>query len=195
MLRPPGRPLESGLYSRRPQVRVDQLVEDFRARQVDLDCTDEDMLYLRAYLAELRERSPSLSQLEEPVTNLLSLLQARASASSESPGCGAAAPAELLASITEVRLLLSQLVGYTSQLEQRHARIIVLSKVRAETRIKNHAARQLDVFTLMVRRLATILEEQLAPQDFEAFQRRLEKEFEVLPRGLVEGSSSVRWNP
>lgn len=46
--RPPGRPLQSGIYSRRARVRVDELVEAYRSRQLDIDCTDEDLLYFRA---------------------------------------------------------------------------------------------------------------------------------------------------
>lgn len=188
--RPPGRPLHSGFYSKRAKVRVDELVEAYRSRQLDIDCTDEDLLYLRAYLGELKEQRPSLHLLEEPVQDLLKALEGHVSCQLEPDQLQQ--HHEIFAGIRETRLLLRQLLGYTAQLEKRHARIIRLCRVRAETRVKNRAADQLDVFAVMVQRLMAVLEEQLQPAEFEALQCRIAHDLAELPGGWwMEAAASA----
>ena len=57
-VRPPGRPLKHGFYAVIPGQRIDQLVEEYRAQQLDPDATEDDMYYLRAYLDELKGLRP-----------------------------------------------------------------------------------------------------------------------------------------
>lgn len=159
---------------------MDELVQEYRARRIDIDCTDEDMLYLRAYLNDLMQSWPSVERLSDP----LERLHGRLSADEEFSDMAGAARC-----VREVRLLLKKVLGFTEQLERRHVKIIQMSKVRAETRVKNHAASQLDVFTIMLDRFMAILREQLSPADFEALQARVERDLAELPVGLVDGSS------
>lgn len=184
--RPPGRPLKSGLHTRKTTVRVDQLVAEFKARKLNVDCTDEDMLYLRAYLAERKEQRPAFTRLQTPLMNLQRVLDNGLDGIS-----GAEQRAELLAGVREVGMLLNQIGTFTAQLEKRHSNIIKMSKIRADTRVKNHAAHQVNAFMVMLERLTAILEEQLSPQDFAAFQKRIAKDMNDLPVGIVDGSNSV----
>ncbi|ACO45494.1 hypothetical protein Deide_06472 [Deinococcus deserti VCD115] len=193
---PPGRPLQTGLYSRRPKVRVDEIVADYQARQVNADHTDEDMLYLRAYLQQLKEVHPSVGQLAAPLEALQGQLQAGCMTSPDKgsePACRATeAPAEVLHLVRETARVLRDITGFTEQLERRHERLIKLSKLRAETRLKDSAARQLEVFTLMLSRLQLILEEQLSPVDFAALQQRMARDLSELPTAAVKSSAGVR---
>lgn len=186
LLYPPGRPLQSGLYSRKPGVRLDDLVAQYRAAQVNLDCTDEDMLYLRAYQQERMERRPQWKALTEALEG------AQVALHSSAGGSSVEAAKTLSACLRETRLLLQQVRRATLEIEKGHARLIQLSKVRADTRVKNHAAQQVEVFTLMVERLAVVLREQLTPTDFAALQARMARELAELPVGLADGSQRIK---
>jgi hypothetical protein len=188
--RPPGRPIQSGYYSRRPNVRVDDLVAQYRELKLDLDCTDEDMLYLRAYLQEWKEQRPSLVGLAQPVQRLQQLLESCEADSPQDALAWATQHPEAAASMREARLLLCQLKVAFARIEDGHARLIKLSKVRAETRLKNQAAQQVGIFVMLLDRFALILEEQLSPEDLAAFQKRIAKELSEVPGGLVESKLS-----
>lgn len=184
--RPSGRPLKSGLYSRKPSVRLNELVAQFRQAQVDLDCTDEDMLYLRAYQQQRTEQHPQFIEL----TTSLEELQVKLEAYEET--LPSASVYGLASSLREMRLLLRHVRLATREVVDGHERLILLSKVRAETRVKNHAARQVDVFTLLLQRLMEVLREQLSPADLAALQMRVAKELDALPAGLVDGTQRLR---
>ncbi len=98
---------------------------------------------------------------------------------------------ELLAGVRDVGLLLKQTSTFTAQLEKRHSNVIKMSKIRADTRVKNHAGQQADAFMVMLKRLTVILEEQLSPGDFAAFQKRIAKDLKDIPTGMVDGSNSI----
>lgn len=187
--RPPGRPLRSGFYSRRAHVRIDELVEQYREMQLKLDCTEEDMLYLRAYQQERMEQRPQWLAVSESLRRLQALLDADPEVTAQK-----ASTQEQLGTadlLRESRLLLRQVSLAVQQIERGHARLIKLSKVRAETRVKNRAAEQLEAFVLMVERLMVVLQAQLSPSDFAALQTRLERDLAELPGGLVDGSQRV----
>lgn len=183
--RPPGRPLETGFYSRKPGVRLDELVVQYQASQLDLDCTDEDMLYLRAYQQERMELAPQLMSLSGALERAQLVLEASSRPSGELTGDSAKC-------LRETRLLMKQVDQMTRRVEEGHERLIHLSKVRAETRVKNHAARQVEAFTLMVERLMIVLQEQLLPADLAALQARVARDLSELPAGLVDGSQRLK---
>ena len=185
---PPGRPLKSGLYSRRAKVRVDEIVADYQARQIDADNTDEDMLYLRAYLQALREEQPSVEQLATPLLRLKVQFEEQATADLKL-GNSSRETANLL---RQVERVLQDVTGYTGQLEKRHERLIKLSKVRAETRLKDHAAKQVEAFAMMVDRFQMILQEQLSAEDFAALQQRITRDLALMPAAVLDGSAGIR---
>ena len=167
-------------------MRLNELVAQFRKAQVDLDCTDEDMLYLRAYQQQRTEQHPQFIEL----TTSLEGLQVKLDACEETlPG---ASVYGLAASLRETRLLLRHVRLATREVVEGHERLILLSKVRAETRVKNHAGRQVEVFTLLLQRLMEVLREQLSPADLAALQMRVAKELDALPAGLVDGTQRIR---
>ena len=194
--RPPGRPLESGWYTRRAQVRVDEIVADYQARQLKADSTDEDMLYLRAYLQEMRERRPDLAALEQSLDRLTQTLEAlNLRDDGQDQQGGGASPNEshdLLNLMQETRQMWKLVTGYTAQLEKRHAQLIRLSKLRAETRLKDSAAQQLDAFTLMLSRLMVVLQEQLSAPDFAALQARMARDLAEVPADTLSGGANIR---
>lgn len=195
--RPPGRPMTNGTYSRSPGVRIDELVSEYQARQLNPDSTDEDMLYLRAYLEEMKDLRPEVEQLRAPVQKLAELLSTLLT--QDVPQEGEVTVEALLdmlekgrefTALTRATLdLFSKVEKFSKDLEGRHARLVNLSKIRSETRLKDAAAQQLDVFTLMSRRFMAILNEQLDAPTYAALQKRIERDLAELPaRALVAGA-------
>ncbi|WP_119673932.1 hypothetical protein [Deinococcus sp. RM] len=166
-------------------MRLDELVVQYQASQLDLDCTDEDMLYLRAYQQERMELAPQLKSLSGALERAQLVLEASSSPSGELTGDSAKC-------LRETRLLMRQVEQMTRRVEEGHERLIHLSKVRAETRVKNHAGRQVEAFTLMVERLMIVLQEQLPPSDLAALQARVVRDLSELPAGLVDGSQRLK---
>lgn len=193
--RPPGRPMNTGVYSKSPAVRVDALVADYQARQLNADCTEEDMLYLRAHLEELRSVLPDLEVLRAPLQDLrYRLEELLTEAVSTQEGATVEGVLELLGHGKEwgaftrtVLHSLQEIQKFRKDIENQHTRLIHLSKVRADTRLKNAAAEQLEVFDLMVRRFMVVLQEQLTPQQFEALQKRIARDLSELPQRALEG--------
>lgn len=182
--RPSGRPIQHGRASRHARVRVEDIVADYRARRVDADCTDEDMLYLRAYQQERMDVQPSLSQAAEAAERLGERLQSEVGELHRLT--------ELHKVLRETRLLIQRVLRAQNDLENGHARIIHMAKIRADTRAKNRAAHQLDVFTVMVDRLFVVLREQLSPADYEALQARMARDLAEVSEGMVDGRAPMR---
>lgn len=182
--RPPGRPIQHGHASRHGRLRIDEIVADYRARQVDADCTDDNMLYLRAYQQERMEVQPSLRRAAEAANQLKERLQ--------NEGVEAADLRDLQNLVKETRLLIQRVSRAQETIENGHARIIRMAKIRAETKVKNSAARQLEVFTVMVKRLVVVLEEQLSPADYQALQARIARDLEEVSEGMVDGRAPLR---
>ena len=193
--RPPGRPLETGLYSKGAQVRIEALVDQYRTSKLDPDQTDNDMLYLRAYLEEMKSLRPEVEALRGPLQAFAERMEGvQALPVAGEDELTVQAVLELLergsewaTTLRTLQSMLGTLDKYTQGLEDRHARLIALSKVRAETRLKNAAGMQLDVFTVMLRRLMVILREQLSPEDLAALQQRVATSLEELPQRALEG--------
>lgn len=196
--RPPGRPLVTGTYSKQASVRIDQLVREYQERQLDPDTTDEDMLYLRAYLDEAKEMRKDIEPLRlllEKVTDELadfrSLIVPDENVSVDKLIDMLERGREVTDLTRQLNTLLKQTTSYTKDLEGRHKALIIMAKTRAETRLKDAAARQLDVFTLMVRRFMVVLSEQLTVSDFEALQKRIEADLSEIPESAITGAGSV----
>lgn len=197
--RPPGRPITTGLYTKRPGVRVDELVREYQDRQLDPDATDEDMLYLRAYLDELKDRRPEVEALRDPLEGVLSALEELLPSIVPDENVSVDTIIDMLERGSEVKQLvmalsrlLKQVTGYTKDLENRHKALIMMSKARSETRLKDAAGRQLDIFTTISRRFMDILREQLSEADLSALEKRIEHDLTEVPLGLIDGSGSVR---
>lgn len=177
--RPPGRPIVHGRASRHERRRVEDIVADYRARRVNADCTDEDMFYLRAYQQERMDAQPSLSRLAESADRLSDRFQGEVREAADLPA--------LQNLMKETRRLIRQVCRAQEEIEKGHARLIRMAKIRADTRVKNHAAQQLEVFTVMVKRLVVVLEEQLSPADYQALQARIARDLEEVSEGMVDG--------
>lgn len=197
--RPPGRPLKTGFYSKRSGVRIDELIEDYQARKLNADHTDEDMLYLRAYLEEMKGLRPSVEALSLPLQELAEATNSFANELVAEEGDVTVERvldhlnrAKDWQALTHTTLkVLKRVESVSKDIEARHARLITLSKVRSETRLKNEAVHQVTVFSLLVRNFMVVLEEQLSPADFAALQRRIEKDLAELPQDVLTGAASV----
>ncbi len=62
----------------------------------------------------------------------------------------------------------------------------MLAQKRADTRLKNKAGEQLEVFTMMLGRLMLILSEALPPEDFLGLQKRMARDLSELPARALE---------
>lgn len=177
--RPPGRPPKTGRWSRRDLLRVDEIFQDYKARRLDPDDTNDDLLYLRAMLECQREDLNTFSSTE----TLLLIVQARLQEymhSEEAPDLETVqALRELL---REANTVLAKRLVLSKRVEKGHERIVKLAKIRADTRIKNSAAQQVGAFMLMMERLTTIFEETLPPDLYLALQLRFDKELKDVPR-------------
>lgn len=196
--RPPGRPQKTGLYSKAPGVKIDALVAEWQARNVDPDLTDEDMLYLRAYIEEKKELRPDIERIRQPLQeaveqleDFLTCIVPDENVSVDSIIDMLERGKELTDLLRGLNLALKLTTSYTKDLEGSHARIINMSKIRAETRLKDAAARQLDVFTVLVRRFMLLLSEQLTARDFEALQKRIEHDLSEVPENLLTGAATA----
>jgi len=201
--RPPGRPVKHGFYTIIPGHNIDELVEQYRAQQMDADATDDDMYYLRAYLDEAKQLRPDARAvalaLQDALSTVPAFLQQRTDLMNEN-GSGLALSVsqvmrlmnlynEFNADLTELKGLLAALVGITKDVEGGHARLINLSKIRAETRLKNVAAAEMSAFATMLTGLQVILSETIPSEYLGVFQARVERELsEVAERA---GISSV----
>lgn len=191
---PPGRPIKNGAYSIIPGHKVDALVAQYEAAQLDPDATEHDMYYLRAYLDELKDMRPDGLEAAELLKAGLEELRVFKQAKSDEIGelSGKALTVsqiltmeglwENLAQNTDrMRDVLKTLLTLTGAMEARHERLVMLSKVRSETRLKNVAGQQMQAFTVMVDRLMQILSEMLPSDRMDALQARLLHELDELP--------------
>lgn len=198
--RPPGRPLLSGLYSKREHVRIDQVVLDYQARKIDPDATDENMLYLRAYLQVMQETRPEAGLLREPLQELVE--QAESFLSDSDTGDGEVTVDELMdllelgtgfgEAIRPTTRLLKTLKRTTRETEFRHARLIGLSKVRAETRVRNIGAEQVQFVSGLARWMMAFVYDLMTPDDFLALQKRMERDLSEVPLAVLDHSASIR---
>ena len=196
VLRGPGRPLEHGVYARIPGYRVDEILERYRAEGVNPDDTDEDMLLLRAQLEELRDLRPNFMELHVSAALLVKRLTQALSTDLPEEGEEMTVDRFLIAieRMEEVEALIRafETLAKTSlqrakSIEDRHAKLILMAKVRADTRLKNAAAEQLDVFTVMVKKLSKINEEVLPANLFESLSLRYAQELNEVPKRAVAG--------
>jgi hypothetical protein len=192
--RPPGRPIEHGFYSRGERLDVRELEREYRELCLDLDNTDSDIAHLRARIQNLIAEEPDHSELKEAMAELLDdLTEWRHTALADEAMTvdRALEIAGMLnrvnAAVARAGKLYSKLESYDERIKRDHERIVHLVHKRADTKLKMAAAEQLDVFTMMVKRLYIILNEMLTPDQFLALQKRLEKDYNDLPKGALEG--------
>lgn len=198
--RPPGRPVVHGFYAVVPGVRVDEIVQRYRDEGLDPDATDDDMLYLRAYLDDLKTLRPDSMVVAELLLYAITTLNnfKRAMTDERNAQTGKAMSVDqvlrvmgladdLAGNLDKLRETLKETRSVTAGLEERHSNLIGLAKVRAETRLKNSAAQQLDAFTVMVERLQVILAETLPSNYAEALQVRFARELAELPGRAAKG--------
>lgn len=195
--RTPGRPVQHGFYSVVAGIKVDELVARYREEQLDPDATEDDMLYLRAYLDELKVMRPDAMAAQELLREGIGLMNTFLRCKTEEDHWSSGGPGrklsvrevmeqaqtlgDFVADLDGLRQLLKVLVALTAGIEERHSNLIGLAKVRAETRLKNSTAAQLDAFTVMVERLIIINAETLPSNYAEALQVRYAKELSELP--------------
>lgn len=195
VLRPPGRPVVHGLYARLPGVRVDELIQQYLDSGVDADDTNEDMLALRAQLSELRPLLPEMLEIHLAAKQLAERLQN--ALTTELLDEGNLTLEKFLIAIEQYEPALEALHAFRDMskdalriiksIEDRHAKLILLSKVRAETRLKNAAAEQLTVFKVMVERLDVINKETLPSNQYEALTLRYARELSEVPQSALKG--------
>lgn len=192
-----------GFYTTVPGVNVDELVQRYRESGLDPDATDDDMLYLRAYLDELKALRPDATQAAELLREGLGAMGGflrmvtdedhpfKTRKMSVQDALEVAGELEAYRdALTGLRDTLKVIVSVTAGIEERHATLITLAKTRAETRLKNSASQQLDAFTVMVERLQVILQETLPSNYAEALQVRFARELNELPARAAKGAKA-----
>lgn len=198
--RPPGRPMKTMFYSKAERVRVDEIVEEYRAQGFDPDFNDDNMLYLHAYVEDLKRHSPDINEVMDALTGLLPGIEEWLQQRAQNEGARLSVNQvldqlgdlqNLLQQVRAAERLYSALDKFIKDMEKRHQRIVVLGKTRAETRLKNAAASQLDLFSKFMENLSVILNEQLPSEYMEPLQKRFEKELSEVPINILDGSASL----
>ena len=88
---------------------------------------------------------------------------------------------ELSANTAQLNRLLSNLLRINEGVEDGHARLISLAKIRAETRVKNVAAEEAQIFQTMVSKLQVLLVEVIPSEYMTVLQARMARELNQLP--------------
>lgn len=192
--KPSGRPFKTGWYSREETLDLHELVEAYRASGLNPDATDEDMLYLRARLQQLQNLEPSVETVLGQLEPLLaSLYDWQEQPVKDADGLTVAQVSDKLSFFSKLATDVDKVAGAFKKflqlekaIEMRHERFIKLAHTRADTRVKNKAGEQLDVFSLLLSRLMVVLQEQMTPEMFLALQHRMERDLNELPRRALE---------
>lgn len=194
--RPPGRPLKHGKYALRDKVRLDEIVRRYREQGVDPDDTDENMLFLHAHLEELRENAPTFEPVQEALGDLKERLGEMLEQVVKDEDMSVERVLDAIGRLQEfnryvmnLSVLLRELRMFTAGMEERHANLVGLARVRADTRLKNNAARQLDVFTRLVQQLDVIVSEALGPDAYKAWKKRIERDLAEVSLTPTEAST------
>ena len=192
--RPPGRPMKTGWYSEGEMRNVHEIVEEYRASGKDPDSTDEDMLYLRARLQNMQNLGPSAAEIAELLTETLE--EMREWRDQKVDAADGRTVDDVLAALGRYQEMintadrgaraLAKYLSLEGGLDERNSNLVVLAQKRADTRLKNKAGEQLEVFTLMLGRLMQILSEALPPEDFLGLQRRMIRDLDQIPRRALE---------
>lgn len=206
--RPNGRPLRHGFYAKDGGTdpdgvvrNVHDIVAEYEAAGLDPDDTDPDMLHLRARIERLLAVEPSMRQLATAVQEVLDAINEWRDSTVTGDvrhGTDVDGVLEELHRLRDLRQvirsahsLVSVAVAFGDAIEERHGRLVLLAHKRADTRLKNKAAEELGVFTMMVRRLMVIMSEQLPPDVLAAFQKRLERDLAEVPTRALEMPAAV----
>ncbi len=192
--KPSGRPFKTGWYSRDETLDLHELVEAYRASGLNPDATDDDMLYLRARLQQLQNLEPSVEAVLGQLEQLLVGLEAwQGEMVADADGRTVAQVLDELGRFSQLATGIDKVAGAFKKflqlekaIEIRHERLIKLANIRADTRVKNKAGEQLDVFSLLLSRLMVVLQEGMPPEMFLALQRRMERDLNELPRRALE---------
>lgn len=194
LVRPPGRPITTGRGVRGPRLSVDELVQQYKAEQANVDATDENMVYLRAHLQEAiitRETEDVIEAvllgLEERAESLEGFLARR-------PAVGDILEAnEAIFEISRfARPLfrdgarLTRFMRETREIERRYERLIRSSTVRAKTRRTNAAVHQLREFSELLPKILGLLEPRLDEPTRLALVARLRREFSTVPMRALQ---------
>lgn len=192
--RPPGRPITTGAGSRGPRLSIDEIVEQYREAKVDIDATDNHMLYLRAHLADaLSER-----ESDEVIEGLL-----RSLAEGSDRLAGFLARQKTVTDVLDVDATVYELsqfaallrggarrlkrfMAVTAEIERRYERLIRLSTVRAKTKRANAAAHQLEEFAALVPQVLALLEPRLDEGTRLRLVARLRQEFSSVPARALD---------
>ena len=184
--RPPGRPMTSGKHSRSRMLSVDEIVEEYRQNLIDADATDEDILYLRGYLARAIDERPSEEEVALAIEELIRDTQEFQGALN-----GPITQEALLRALAEIRLyrrtlkhvssFYQRFIRVTAEIEDRYARFIKLARLRSTISHKNAPADQLAFFAVTVQHCLQVLSDRVPPEKVALLRARLEKDFEELP--------------
>lgn len=167
---------------------VERLVAEYKAQGLDPDDTEEDLLYLRAYLAELKTLLPLVEKLEAQLAPILEGYDALlALVPADGDGHSIAQLMQVLPALREIGTtfraaarLQQRLERFGASLERRHVRLIRLVKLRKETELKQRAVADPIYFKAQLVRLKLILERELPPPAYLALQKRFEKDLLAL---------------
>lgn len=197
--RPSGRPINDSLgFYASSTLKVDELVQQYKQQKLHPDSTDDDMLYLRAYLDVMKTLTPEVEELRALLKTLIEELNTILSARIEVEKGVRMSAQDFLENldqlkgveifVKDVKYVYDSTLSFTRDMERRHANLVRLADVRAATRVKNSTAQQLDVFALFMRRLQVMLQEMMPPEMFNAVQERVKKDFREVPRAVVVGA-------
>jgi hypothetical protein len=198
-VRPSGRPLKNGFYSRDERVNIQQLVDEYHVQGDDPDATELDMLHLRARIENALQLEPSAEEVRTTLDTLLDELHTFAALPVEGESLTVDGVLNVLGTldrltryIREADRLLGKLLTFERAIKNDHERVIKLAKTRAETRKANAAAAQLDAFAILVRNFLTVLKEMLPPEIYQALPVRIRKDFESISKRALEPGTVKR---
>jgi hypothetical protein len=177
-----GRPLKSGLYSRKELRKVGDVLEELQTLHLDLDKSDEELLVMKATIQWLLGQGSRFDEQAETAAGLL-----EDSVRAINAGIGSADElSATLDKLTEASRLIPGVQSYADRLAEHAFRVIQAVKVRVDTKAKMADAQALESLLVLVQAVRRILHDIVDDQDkLAVLEERLEREV-FAPNKLIK---------
>lgn len=187
--RPPGRPIESGLYSRSPRIPVNEIVGGLRLSLDEVRAADEHMIYLRAHLEHASSQRKDEDEIEDALTilanegaTLCAYLEVRPALLTDDDAHEAIRHIVTFHHhLSHVKREVDAFRRATRQLEKRHERLIRLTKLRTLTSAKYAEAHRIAEVTRIIRGVLHALEPHLDGASSLRLRTGLHRQFATVP--------------
>lgn len=168
--------------------RLTALLAEYKARGVNPDATDEDIFYLRANLADMEQYGPEVHEAKNQTRDLLVRLEGmRNRPVVDADGATVEEVLEQLGKRKDFEKLIrtlgeaeQTLEEFTRELEKQHELLVRLVKIRADTRLKESAGQEHELYQMLLLRLRAILEAQLPRDVMVRLMKRIEHDYSEL---------------